>query len=342
MITTSTRPTWATPGANLILTADASREEWLQARTQGIGGSDVSAIVGLNKWSSPYQVWLDKTGNAAEKETNQAMRMGNLLEPIVVQLFNEDAGIETRRIGLLRSKENPFMQVTPDRLTADGGLLECKTSNGWLRSEWEDDQVPDHAELQLQHALYVADKPHGYVAGLLDGREFFVRRVERDDKLIGQLIEIERRFWEQYVLTGEAPAVTRLDLGTLKDRYAQAAPESSVTSDRATLTALRAEYESARDNETAAAKAKDEAASRIRDLLGENEAAKDEDGTTWLTLKQNGAFSASRFEKDHPEIASEYTITKPALDTKKLQADHPELHQKYRSRVLRLPKIKTT
>ena len=33
-----------------------------EARRKGIGGSDVATILGLNKWKSPYQLWLEKTG----------------------------------------------------------------------------------------------------------------------------------------------------------------------------------------------------------------------------------------------------------------------------------------
>ena len=38
----------------------ANREEWLAARKKGIGGSDASALLGLNPYSSPLRVYLDK------------------------------------------------------------------------------------------------------------------------------------------------------------------------------------------------------------------------------------------------------------------------------------------
>jgi len=34
---------------------------WLKQRQKGIGGSDVGAILGLNKYKSAFQVYLDKT-----------------------------------------------------------------------------------------------------------------------------------------------------------------------------------------------------------------------------------------------------------------------------------------
>lgn len=37
-----------------------ARIDWLLDRRKGIGGSDVAAIMGLNKWKSAYQIWLEK------------------------------------------------------------------------------------------------------------------------------------------------------------------------------------------------------------------------------------------------------------------------------------------
>ena len=48
----------------VVKTAGLSRNEWLRYRTQGIGGSDVSIIAGINPFRSVYQLWLEKTGQA--------------------------------------------------------------------------------------------------------------------------------------------------------------------------------------------------------------------------------------------------------------------------------------
>ena len=46
----------------MILADPTTREEWLKARTQGIGGSDAGCIVGANPWKSARQLWKEKTG----------------------------------------------------------------------------------------------------------------------------------------------------------------------------------------------------------------------------------------------------------------------------------------
>ena len=59
-----------------ISTIGMSHEEWLTHRQKSIGGSDASAIIGLNQYSSPYTVWADKLGKLPPKEDNEAMRLG--------------------------------------------------------------------------------------------------------------------------------------------------------------------------------------------------------------------------------------------------------------------------
>lgn len=54
----------------IILTAKQAedRSKWLEFRKEGIGGSDAAAIVGLSKWKSPYQLWLEKTGQVEAED----------------------------------------------------------------------------------------------------------------------------------------------------------------------------------------------------------------------------------------------------------------------------------
>lgn len=48
--------------AELILNADASREDWLKVRNTGLGGSDCGSILGLNPYKSALTLWSEKTG----------------------------------------------------------------------------------------------------------------------------------------------------------------------------------------------------------------------------------------------------------------------------------------
>ena len=77
-------------GLKKISTKGMSREEWLERRRKTIGGSDAAGIVGLSKWASPFSVWADKTGRAAEKADTEAMRQGRDLEDYVARRWLAD------------------------------------------------------------------------------------------------------------------------------------------------------------------------------------------------------------------------------------------------------------
>lgn len=62
--------------ANILVETDGlSREEWLRYRKQGIGGSDVAAILGISKWNSAISLWLNKT-NQTEDDTQENLCCG--------------------------------------------------------------------------------------------------------------------------------------------------------------------------------------------------------------------------------------------------------------------------
>jgi len=116
------------------------------------------------------------------------------MEPVLRQVFTEDTGLVVHRRGLMRSKAHPFMQVSLDGNVGDGGIFESKTTNWRLKDQWDDDQVSDHAEVQVQHGLAVTGRSHAHVVALIDGSNFQVRRVERDDRFISLLTEMEEEF----------------------------------------------------------------------------------------------------------------------------------------------------
>lgn len=217
---TKVRGPWAMPDASVVLSADAPRVDWLDMRRRGIGGSDASTVVGVNRYSSRFELWLDKTGRLEEREASARMEAGTRLEPVLRSWFTDKTGIAIRRQGLARSKRNPIQQVSLDGLTEDGGIFEGKTTGWHMAEEWEDDQVSDHAEIQSQHALAVTGRSHAWVAVLIDGWDFQVRRVDRNDSLIETLTTMELEFWDRHIVGDTEPPITApVDLNIVKKRY---------------------------------------------------------------------------------------------------------------------------
>lgn len=70
--------------ANILVSTEVmNRNEWLTWRNKGIGGSDASVICGINKYKSPVELWMEKTGQIEPKEAGEAAYWGNIMEPII-------------------------------------------------------------------------------------------------------------------------------------------------------------------------------------------------------------------------------------------------------------------
>lgn len=197
--------------AKLIMTVAemADEKKWLDARNAGIGGSDASVIVGLNRWKSPFQLWLEKTGRAAPEDLsgNEYVYWGKVLEEAVAQRFCELTGKKVQRRGLLQMDEYPFILASVDRMVVgENAGLECKTCNGFAAKEWEDDEVPAAYYVQCQHYMMVTGCDRWYIAVLIGGNRFVWKEIPRNDAEIDLLLEAEVDFWNK-VTTGTMPEV---------------------------------------------------------------------------------------------------------------------------------------
>ena len=260
------------PDSDEVLPADADRDAWLDTRREGIGGSDASAIAGVNEFTSLYEVWLDKTGRGVEKQYTPEMRFGHLIEDDARQVFTEDTGIAVELAGLQRSKERPWQQHTPDGITADGGLFECK-SVGWRQAHhWDDGQVADHAEVQVQHGMAVTGLTHAWVVACIE-REFIWRRVERDETFIELITDMELDFWQRHVLADEEPAMVAADLAIVKRLYPRARDGELTLSETDWLRDTLAAHAAAAEAVKAAEAEKKRIEAELTEYIGDSEAA---------------------------------------------------------------------
>lgn len=209
----------------LVNTKDMEKEEWLEWRKQGIGGSEVAAICGLSRFSSsPLSVYLDKLGQLAPLEDSPEMKAGRMLEDTIAKWFTEETGIRVmQQHSIFQSRDNPFMLANIDRwVIGKNEGLEIKNTKEFCRKDWFDGQeeiIPVSAQLQANHYMAILGAERWYVAVLIGGWDFQWRVIERDEKLINSLVTIEYNFWHEHVLKKRAPDVTSQDTNLLNDMY---------------------------------------------------------------------------------------------------------------------------
>ncbi|MDY4606381.1 lambda-exonuclease family protein [Clostridium tertium] len=173
--------------------------EWLKERRCGIGGSDVGAILGVNKYKTPFEVYLEKTEPITEVgEQSESAYWGDKFEEAVAKEFEKRTGKKVRRDRKhYKHKDYHFMVANIDRrVVGENSILECKTANQYLLKDWEDEEIPASYLLQVQHYLFVTGAELGYIAVLIGGQKFIWKEVQRDEELIEMIIEAEKDFWK--------------------------------------------------------------------------------------------------------------------------------------------------
>lgn len=191
----------------IVSTLNLSREEWLKYRKKGICGTDAGAITGFNPYVSAFSVYKDKTSDEISEFDNEAMRQGRDMEDYVARRFMEETGKQVRRANAIYENEkHPIMLADFDRLiVGEKAGLECKTVSPYSADKWSDGKIPMHYQMQVQHYLAVSGYDCWYIAALIFGRDFIIRKIERDEELINNLIVIEENWWKKHIVENTIP-----------------------------------------------------------------------------------------------------------------------------------------
>lgn len=175
-----------------------NREEWLQQRRKGIGGSDAASIIGLSavkeervgidgevyyvkpyaNVKTPFQLWLDKTGKIPlDDGTSLYTQKGQAMEPLILQLYTERTGLTLLpKPEIIYHPEFPWMAASLDGWTEES-VVDAKTS-AKLELWGEDGSkvVPMNIYCQMQWYMMVTGKTRADVMAWLEcGRFLDVR-----------------------------------------------------------------------------------------------------------------------------------------------------------------------
>lgn len=297
----------------LASTVGLAETDWLALRRTGLGSSDAPAVVGLSPWASPLGVWLDKTGQAPDRPATEAMTLGTALEPVVADLVARREGRRVqRRRAILQHPTHDWMLANLDRRIRDdsGGwrTLEIKTTSAFQADAWADGP-PTPVLLQCWHQLAVTGEPYQYAVALIGGQHLTpLFRVDADDAAVRALVEVEQRFWLDYVLAGRMPPLT--GAGDEAEQLRTLWPESA-SGRRVELPAEAADWLQARadalhDRDLASARA-EALTARLQALMGPAEEATlaGQPVIRWKSHTQAG-FDLARFRAEHPDLAAQY------------------------------------
>jgi predicted phage-related endonuclease len=211
-----------------------------------------------------------------------------------------------RRNAILKHRKHHFMIANVDRLVIGHKAgLECKTAGQYSADDWAMG-VPDYYIPQVQHYMAVTGYKAWYVAVLIGGQEFKYYKIARDDSFIRELIQVETAFWK-LVEERTPPPIdgTRASTELVKKLYPEAEKGKEVDLPFEAFELIQ-QYEQACEEEKRVQLLKDEAANKLKNILG--------------TAEKGNI---------HGRTVFWHNISSKRLNTKALQKECPDIYEKY-------------
>ena len=210
----------------------SSHAEWLETRRNYIGGSDASAVLGMNPYKTNLELWSEKTGLTEPEDISEKpyVKYGHDAEPLLRELFKLDfPEYEVHYIdnNIWFNYEFPWAHASLDGWLVDQdgrkGILEIKTTNilqSMQKEKWKD-KIPDNYYIQILHYLMVTGFDFAVLKAQLkydfgDGnimcqvKHYKIERSEVESD-IKYLESSERNFW-QYVQERKQPGLMLPDI----------------------------------------------------------------------------------------------------------------------------------
>ena len=297
---------------NTIPTGKLIREEWLQLRRTGIGGSDASVIMGKNPYRSILQLWEEKTGKLpVTDDGNEYTYWGNVMEPIIRKEFMNRTGLKVRqKHAMIFHKDYPYLFADVDGIATDERgekcIFEAKTASQYKAEQWENG-VPEEYVLQVQHYLEVCGMNKAYIAALIGGNKFVFHTIYRDDDLIKKLISREKEFWEEYVLKETEPVMDDSDATKdyLNEKYSDSIADTIQLQEN--MKSVLTEYQNIDFKVKELEKQKTGLANQIKVAMGVHETG-EVDGTvvSWKKISRE-SLDSRRLRREQPEVYAEYS-----------------------------------
>lgn len=287
--------------------------DFLTNRRQGIGGSDIAAIIGVSKFKTALEVYLSKTTEQPELQ-GEHLYWGHALENPIIDRFVRDTGANVIRQPEMRQHPDyEWAIANADALITNGdtieAILEIKTSSAFKSREWgadDTDEVPIEYIAQVQWYMWIYNLQEAYIAALIGGNQYRQYHIQRDDELIAMLAEKAQAFWQNHVIPRIPPEPQ--DGADAQKLYPHDNGDTA-EADSDTLTA----YAELRELKAQEKELKAQIAAR-EDLLKikiGSYSAMQTNGNTLFTWKAQSSsrFDSSAFKNAHPDLYRQYTKT---------------------------------
>jgi len=206
-----------------IVNLEQRTDLWLEWRKMGVGASESSAVLGLSKYKSPFQLWEEKTHRAFSTVVTDDMNRGNMLEEDARHAFQP---IMKKMYVPLCAEHDIYNEITAsfDGISGDfKEFIEIKCPRTFklaeaLRTKDQEiikKQFPENW-VQIQHQYCVSNAERGYLVSYCDG-EIDYCLIERDDEFIEDVLIPGVIEFMKFVRSDTEPPLTKMDYVYIDD-----------------------------------------------------------------------------------------------------------------------------
>jgi len=305
----------------LVETEDLSRDEWLDYRQQGLGGSDMPVVVGVSQYKSPFELYLEKRDEVEREDIdNRFMKAGRYLEDPIAEWTAERHNLNIRnRYAIFQHPDRDWHLANIDKEILGGdlgrGILEIKNQGTWRESDWFDDgdeAIPIEVLLQVSHYLALPWYHYAYIGCLIGGNKLITRYLEPDEELIADMAEIGAEFWRK-VEEGIEPELDGSDStrDAVADKYEVDEDREVVLtgSEKQEISQLIQQYDRITDDLDELEEDKKRIQNELMDRAGERKKLIVEDGDQTRSVVQvstsRSYLDKSAVLENHPEIQND-------------------------------------
>jgi putative phage-type endonuclease len=215
-------------------------DEQRKRRRNGLGASDSAIIMGYSNYKTPYQLYLEKTGEVSDNdEITEQQYWGNALEPLIVKRFADENNVEVTFPDTIHHLDYSFIFANLDGwIPSENAVLEVKCANSFQRKEWDlatSDGIPLMYLIQIAKQVAISHATRGYCAVLIGGSEYKQFIYERDRALEELIIESDIAFWNCVINKIEPNPVNTSDC---RLKYKVSNPDKTAFSTFKSATAL--------------------------------------------------------------------------------------------------------
>ena len=302
-----------------------NNQDFALLRAKSLGGSDVGAVLGLSKYRSAVDVWMEKTGKEMAVRDSLPLRFGQFAEAFVASEYTLATGLSlaTHDAAVIHPKYQ-YMHGHIDRYVLNGDLplissdgkitacriLECKTANPFAQSEWGEagsDQVPLSYLVQCVWYMMLTNIDRTDLAVLFGNADFRIYEITRDLELEQMVLERAIDFWENHVLKDTPPpAASESDYKTLFGKSTLSKSIEAPAQTYELIKKLKSLNEQVEQYEAEISQIK-------QSIMGEMQDAEvltfyGQTLATWKAPKPSLRLDAKKLTEEHPDLVHQYQV----------------------------------